>query len=152
MLRDTLQSVLKEYARLFGQVIGINTYEWEDFLCVYNGEIVFSEYEICYVIDNLNALIDKYGSKAQVGQEIMAWNRWLDGCKFRTIDREKTCTNVIPAINLKSWLMGYRDTERKVRQADIVAKIETLKSVREQLVTENITDAINDLEFVLQDD
>ena len=106
-------SVAKEYARLFGEVIGMEPEFWVGDcpdMCCFGDTMFFSLEEMRKVIDNLPRYIRRYGSRKAVGQEIEEWvNWWLDGI-YDDITMERILPRVTqqlrPNISLVAWLDG----------------------------------------------
>ena len=112
-LNEQMWSVAKEYARLFGEVIGMEPEFWVGdcpVMCCFGDTMFFSLAEMRKVIDNLPRYIRRYGSRKAVGQEIEEWvNWWLDGI-YDDITMERILPRVTQQlrvnINLGSWLDG----------------------------------------------
>ena len=112
-LNEQMWSVAKEYARLFGEVIGMEPEFWVGDcpdMCCFGDTMFFSLEEMRKVIDNLPRYIRRYGSRKAVGQEIEEWvNWWLDGI-YDDITMERILPRVTqqlrPNISLVAWLDG----------------------------------------------
>lgn len=112
-LNEQMWSVAKEYARLFGEVIGMEPEFWVGDcpdMCCFGDTMFFSLAEMRKVIDNLPRYIRRYGSRKAVGQEIEEWvNWWIDGL-YDDITMERILPRVTQQlrvnINLGSWLDG----------------------------------------------
>lgn len=109
-------AVAKEYARQFGEIIGMEPEHWVGDcpdLCCFGDYYFFSLEEMREVVDGIGKYVKKYGSKDAVGEEIREWvDWWLEGIS-ETRDElmlERTAARVTHQlrvnINLKSWLDG----------------------------------------------
>lgn len=120
-LNEQLWAVAKEYARLFGEVIGMEPEFWvsdDPFLCCFGDTMFFSLDEMRQVIDRLPEYVRRYGSREAVGEEIQAWvNWWLDGINHEDIMLERILPHVThqlrPNISLVAWLDGCPREDRK---------------------------------------
>ena len=120
-LNEQLRAVAKEYARLFGEVIGMEPEFWvsdDPFLCCFGDTMFFSLDEMRQVIDRLPEYVRRYGSREAVGEEIQAWvNWWLDGINHEDIMLERILPHVThqlrPNISLVAWLDGCPREDRK---------------------------------------
>ena len=113
-LNEQMWSVAKEYARLFGEVIGMEPEFWVGdcpVMCCFGDTMFFSLEDMRKVIDNLPRYIRRYGSRKAVGREIEEWvNWWLDGI-YDDITMERILPRVTQQlrvnISLVAWLDGY---------------------------------------------
>lgn len=116
-----LLGVAKEYARIFGDIIGS---ELEFFvgddptnMACFGDFFFFSLSEMRDVVDNIDAYKARYGSKEAVGQEIRDWVYWWadpDSCNALMERIEPRVTHqLMPNISLKAWLDGCPRQERK---------------------------------------
>ena len=126
-LNEQLWAVVKEYARQFGEIIGMEPEHCvgdcpSDMWC-FGDTMFFSLEEMQMVVDNIDKYTKMYGDKATVGYEIHDWvNWWLDsipagetaGTAARTELVEARVTHQLhPNINLKDWLDGCPREERE---------------------------------------
>lgn len=119
-LNETLWAAAKEYARLFGEVIGMEPELWMGDcpdICSFGDTMVFSLEEMRQVVDNLPKYIDKYGTREAVGEEIHDWNEWTlegihDGDTFMDIVLPRVTRQLRPNISLEEWLDGRPREER----------------------------------------
>lgn len=119
-LNEQLFSVAKEYARLFGEVIGMEPEFWvsdEPFMCCFGDTMFFTLEEMRKVVDSLPEYIRKYGSREAVGQEIVNYTEWwLDGVGDN-IALERILPRVThqlrPNISLGAWLDGCPREDRE---------------------------------------
>lgn len=119
-LNETLWAAAKEYARLFGEVIGTEPEYWVGDcpdVCSFGDTMVFSLEEMRQVVDNLPKYIDKYGTREAVGEEIRDWNEWTlegihDGDTFMEIVLPRVTRQLRPNISLEEWLDGRPREER----------------------------------------
>lgn len=114
-----LLGVAKEYARIFGDIIGS---ELEFFvgddptdMACFGDCFFFSLSEMRDVVDNIDAYVTRYGSKEAVGQEIRDWvNWWVDSSNALMERIEPRVTHQLrPNISLKAWLDGCPRKEHK---------------------------------------
>lgn len=120
-LNKRMWAVAKEYAWLFGEVIGMEPEFWvsdEPFLCCFGDTMFFSLEEMRQVIDRLPEYVRRYGSREAVGEEIQAWvNWWLDGINHEDIMLERILPRVThqlrPNITLVAWLDGCPRDDRR---------------------------------------
>lgn len=115
-LKKKMWEVAHEYARKFGEVIGVDVDHWvgeSPEICCYGDLFFFSLDEMRMVVDNLPKYVKKYGSKEAVGQEVKDWVYWwtdnLAGDVADTIMElvmERVTKQLRPNINLAAWLDG----------------------------------------------
>ncbi len=152
-LKDTMRSVAKEYARQFGLIIGCETFDYGPTgtydLCQFENidTMIFTFSEIQHVVDNLDNLIAKYGTKEEVGKQIKEWQDWAFSHDCLRVDKGHRYVVVFPRINLRSWLMGMHDTKK----AETMSSIENKREVITQLWNEygqhkTIQDVANEIE------
>lgn len=135
-LQNTMRGVATEYARLTTQLLGASRYDWvgEDTfgLCVIDDEIFLTLEEMQEIINNLDRWVSIYGTRNKVADTIREWQRWWQDEAEKQIDVHKTTIHeyFFPNINLKSWLMGLRETRQmhsvcdsklRFQMADILA-------------------------------
>lgn len=148
-LKEQLWAVAKEYARQFGEIIGMEP-EYcvgdcpSDMWC-FGDTMFFSLEEMQMVVDNIDIYTKRYVNKATVGYEIHDWvNWWMDsvpsgetaGTATRIELVEARVTRQLrPNISLKAWLDGRPREDREpwsgpdgelMRLKDAAAHITTL--------------------------
>jgi len=104
-LKEQLLSCCKEYARLFGEIIGYDFAFWtgnsDGHAACFGDNYFFTLEEMCIVIDNLKKWQQSY---PDVGAEVLAWFDY-----FTDIDHyNERNPEGHPSINLWSWLLGAR--------------------------------------------
>ena len=122
-LSEQLWAVAKEYARQFGEIIGMEPEHCvgdcpSDMWC-FGDTMFFTLEEMQQVVDRLPEYINKYGDKSTVGYEIHDWvNWWLDDLSenrearlMETVEARVT-HQLRPNISLHAWLDGCPRTER----------------------------------------
>lgn len=120
-LNKRMWAVAKEYAWLFGEVIGMEPEHWVGDcpdICCFGDTMFFSLDEMRKVIDRLPEYVRRYGSREAVGEEIQAWvNWWLDGINHEDIMLERILPHVThqlrPNITLQAWLDGCPRDDRR---------------------------------------
>lgn len=120
-LNKRMCAVAKEYAWLFGEVIGMEPEHWVGDcpdICCFGDTMFFSLEEMRTVIDRLPEYVRRYGSREAVGEEIQAWvNWWLDGINHEDITLERILPRVThqlrPNITLQAWLDGCPRDDRR---------------------------------------
>lgn len=119
-LNEQLWAVAKEYARQFGEVIGMEPEFWvgdTPDICCFGDVDYYTLNEMQQVIDRLPQHIRRYGSREAVGDEIRAWTNWWlenDGAhRFNERVLRRVTHQLRPNINLDSWLRGCPREERK---------------------------------------
>lgn len=116
-----LLGVAKEYARIFGDIVGS---ELEFFvgddptdMACFGDCFFFSLSEMRDVVDNIDAYQSRYGSREAVGQEIRDWVYWWADADCSDVIMESIEPRVThqlrPNISLKAWLDGSPRQERK---------------------------------------
>lgn len=116
-----LLGVAKEYARIFGDIVGS---ELEFFVgddptdvACFGDSLFFSLSEMRDVVDNIDAYVARYGSKDAVGQEIRDWVYWWVDADSNNALMERIEPRVThhlwPNISLKAWLDGCPRQERE---------------------------------------
>lgn len=124
-LNEQLWAVAKEYARQFGEIIGMEPEHCvgdcpSDMWC-FGDTMFFSLEEMQMVVDNIDKYTKKYGDKATVGYEIHDWvNWWLDDLTAKDkapwtwgCIEERVTHQLRPNISLKAWLDGCPRDEYK---------------------------------------
>lgn len=121
-LNEQMWAVAREYARLFGEIIGLEpeycvadvpTDMWSFGDCLF-----FSLDEMRVVVDDIDKYIDRYGSREAVGQEIRDWVDWWlnDGMnEYNNYEyvQSRVTHQLRVNISLKAWLDGCPRDERK---------------------------------------
>lgn len=111
-IHDQLWAVAKEYARLFGEVIGIAPEYWVSDvvdICCFGDAYYFTLNEMQVVVDNLDEYVSRYGSKEAVGDEVRDWvDWWLEGSSggLVSFSEERVTHQLRPNISLAAWLAG----------------------------------------------
>lgn len=126
-LKEQLWAVAKEYARQFGEIIGMEPEHCvgdcpSDMWC-FGDTMFFSLEEMQMVVDNIDKYAKRYGNKATVGYEIHDWvNWWLDSILTGETDGTAARMELVEArvtrqlrvnISLKAWLDGCPREERE---------------------------------------
>lgn len=120
-MKENLRAIAKEYARQFGQVIGM---ELEFFvadnpigIASFGDCYFFNLNEMAHVVDNLDKYVRRYGSKEAVGNEVIDWMEWwlADSSQAASLElmRSRVTHQLRPNINLSSWLDGCPREDRK---------------------------------------
>ena len=116
-LQNQIRAVANEYARLTAQLLGLKHPDWvggETFgLCIIDDEVYLTLEEMQVIIDNLDHWVSIYGTREKVADTIREWQNWWQDDAGNLIDVRKTAIHeyFFPNINLKSWLMGMRETK-----------------------------------------
>lgn len=113
-LKEQLLAVAKEYARQFGEIIGMDAEhcvgEEPAGMWCFGDCYFFSLEEMKDVVDHIDKYVTRYGSKEAVGDEIRDWvDWWLDDCgdiDCRELVGARVTSQLRVNINLKSWLEG----------------------------------------------
>lgn len=144
-LNKQLWAIAKEYARQFGEVIGVEPEYWVGVddegngtidICCFGDTLFFSFEEMQEVIDNLPKWVERYGSREAVGDEVRLWvDWWLDDAEQRgytqpEFAQARTTPTFTPQINLRSWLMGC---PRERQPESPHQRLHRLKATRELL-------------------
>lgn len=150
-LQNTMRAVATEYARLTTQLLGLKHPDWvggETFgLCIIDDEIYLTLEEMQVIIDNLDHWVSIYGTREKVADTIREWQAWWqDEVDKLAVVRKTTIHEYFyPNINLKSWLMGLRETKAKRNSCEV----QYLLRVSEKLVEEYGRD--NNLRVIVED-
>lgn len=123
-LNEQLWAVAREYARLFGEIIGAEPEHWvgdTPDMCCFGDCYFFTLEEMRGVVDKIDEHTERYGTKEAVGDEVRDWvDWWLDDIP----DGEASGTTVMehvearvtrqlrPNITLEAWLGGCPREER----------------------------------------
>lgn len=135
-MKEQLRAVAKEYARQFGQIIGIKPDYWVggDISlgpCVY-ADYFFDLDDIQVVVDNLERWVKKYGTIEKVGEKVIEWHDWIIGKNYR--------------LGLYAWLDGRIPTRHSVELNKIYRQIEVLKEIVELYPSHSVGNVIMQLE------
>ena len=135
-MREQLRAVAKEYARQFGDVIGVKPSYWvgADYSL---GPYAFGDYffdweNMQVVIDHLDKWVSMYGNTENVGEEVCDWYDWI-------VEHDLHC-------GLYAWLEGQRPTSKSVELDKIYRQIEVLKDVVEVYPSHSVGNVIMQLE------
>ncbi len=135
-LEETLRTVANEYARLTAKLLGANRYDWvgEDTygLCTFDDNTCLTLEEMQIIIDNLDHWVSIYGTRDKVADTILEWQQWWQDGEEKIVDVKTSAVHeyFFPNINLRSWLMGLRETKQmhsvcdsklRFQMADIMA-------------------------------
>lgn len=119
-LKEQLFGIAKEYARQFGELLGMDMEFWvadEPWLCCFGDTYFFTLEEMSGVVDNLDALVKRHGSKEAVGQEIRDWVDWWLESGMKPQDQERVRARVTHQlrvnITLLAWLKGCPREDRQ---------------------------------------
>ena len=120
-LNEQLWAVAKEYARQFGEIIGMEPEHWVGDcpdVCCFGDCYFFNLEEIREVVDDIAKYTERYGSKEAVGDEIRDWEDWwLDSQHDETATMERVLPRVTGQlrvnISLKHWLDGCPREDRE---------------------------------------
>ena len=135
-MREQLRAVAKEYARQFGDVIGVKPSYWvgADYSlgpCAF-GDYFFDLENMQVVIDHLGKWVSMYGNTENVGEEVCDWYDWI-------VEHDLHC-------GLYAWLEGQRPTSKSVELNKIYRQIEVLKDVVEVYPSHSVGNVIMQLE------
>ena len=135
-MREQLRAVAKEYARQFGDVIGVKPSYWvgADYSlgpCAF-GDYFFGLDNMQVVIDHLDKWVSMYGNTENVGEEVCDWYDWI-------VEKDLHC-------GLYAWLEGQRPTSKSVELNKIYRQIEVLKDVVEVYPSHSVGNVIMQLE------
>ena len=135
-MKEQLRAVAKEYARQFGEIIGIKPSYWvgADYSlgpCAF-GDYFFDLENTQVVIDHLDKWVSMYGNTENVGEEVCDWYDWI-------VEKDLRC-------GLYAWLDGQRPTSKSVELNKIYRQIEVLKDVVEVYPSHSVGNVIMQLE------
>jgi hypothetical protein len=135
-MKEQLRAVAKEYARQFGDVIGVKPTYWVGGdislgVCAY-GDYFFGLENMQVVIDHLDKWLSMYGNTENVGEEVCDWHDWI-------AEKDLHC-------GLYAWLEGQRPTSKSVELNKIYRQIEVLKDVVEVYPSHSVGNVIMQLE------
>lgn len=135
-MKEQLRAVAKEYARQFGQIIGIEPDYWV------GGDIsleacAFADYffdlnDMQVVVDNLDRWVKKHGTIEKVAAEVIDWHDYAI-----TIEHQQ---------NLFSWLDGHRPTANEIELERICGQINVLREIVELYPSHTVGNVIMQLE------
>lgn len=142
--KEEIQKIANAYAWEFSKIIGYRVEFWVGdgaFEYASFGDCYFFDiWEIAYVVDNIDKLVKKFGSKEAVGKEIIEWVEWLlEGMtkKERTeYVMQRATLTIRPNINLRSWLDGAPRVGRQCWLGDEYVRLSDCKKVLNSLVGE----------------
>ena len=135
-MREQLRAVAKEYARLFGDVIGVKPSYWvgADYSlgpCAF-GDYFFGLEEMQVVVDNLDRWVKKHGTIEKVAAEVIDWHDYAI-----IIEHQQ---------NLFSWLDGHRPTANEIELERICGQINVLREIVEFYPSHTVGNVIMQLE------
>ena len=112
-LQETLWQVAREYARQFGELLGVGPEFWvadQPWMCSFGDCYFFTLEEMAGVIDNLEELTIRWGTRSRIGDQIRAWVDWWMESGIKAYDHERLEERVTHQlrvnINLGQWLAG----------------------------------------------
>jgi len=152
-LQEQLRAVAKEYARQFGDIIGMELEHFvgdepTDIAC-FGDCYFFTLQEMAQVVDNIDRYVRRYGSKTAVGDEVRDWVDWyLDGMSHDSPLQEVIMPRVThqlrPNISLKAWLDGCprEDTHPWSGPDADYLRLQNDKATLERLVSDYGPDSI----------
>ena len=149
-LKEQLAIVAKEYARQTGEIIGYRPEYWVAGdccidVCSFGDNFFLSLAEMQEIVDHLPKWIERYGSRDEVGEEVVRWLRW--SCDDN-VDEYGEWRNR-PRINLWSWLKGLRPEMLKWDDTDEFFKLKhqlsILKEVEEVYPSASVENAIKQI-------
>lgn len=102
-LQEKYQSIAKEYARQFAEIVGTTFEYWVgpvDGQCGIFGDMAFTMEQVMFVVDNIDTLTARYGSREAVGSEVCDWYGYMT---------DDGAPGTRRYVNLFSWLRGLSD-------------------------------------------
>lgn len=102
-LQEKYRSIAKEYARQFAEIVGTTFEFWVgpvEGQCGIYGDMAFAMEQVMFVVDNIDTLTARYGSREAVGSEVCDWY----GCMANGGAPGTHCY-----VSLSSWLRGLSD-------------------------------------------
>lgn len=137
-MKEQLRAVAKEYARQFGQIIGIEPDYWlgEDISvggCAF-ADYFFDMYNMQEVIDHLDKWVKKYGTIEKVGEEVLNWYYWMSEHDFNFRQ------------SIYGWLNGHRPTANEIELERICQQIDVLREIVELYPSHTVGNVIMQLE------
>ena len=137
-MQEQLRAVAKEYARQFGQIIGIEPDYWTGGelslgSCLF-GDYFFVLNDMQIVVDNLDKWVKKYGTIENVGNEVIEWIEFVTEHYPRQ-----------PRINLYAWMDGYRLTANEIELERICGQINVLRGIVELYPSHTVGNVIMQL-------
>lgn len=135
-MREQLRAVAKEYARQFGEIIGIKPAYWVggDYsinTCSF-GDYFFDLEDMQVVVDHLDKWVSMYENAENVGEEVCDWYDWSVEHNMKS--------------GLYSWLNGHRPDNKQAELDKIYRQIEVLKDVVEVYPSHSVGNVIMQLE------
>ena len=135
-MQEQLRAVAKEYARQFGQIIGIEPDYWTGGdiqlgVCSY-ADYYFGLEEMQVVVDNLDRWVKKHGTIEKVAAEVIDWHDYAI-----IIEHQQ---------NLFSWLDGHRPTANEIELERICGQINVLREIVEFYPSHSVGNVIMQLE------
>lgn len=119
-LNQMLTSISNEYARQVTKLLDESTYEWIGHYntfgtCVIGEDYWFTLDELQIIVDDMDKWVNIYKTRDNVASEIIKWQRRWNNSSHRakTIVCKDYVTHIVPNINLRSWLMGLRESKNQ---------------------------------------
>lgn len=106
-LKEKYLALIKEYVRQFSAITNLDFEYWigpVDGQCGAFADMTYTAEEIMFVVDNIDELAAKYGSREAVGQEVVDW--------FNYITDDGT-PQQLQSVNLFAWLRGLSDDDTR---------------------------------------
>ena len=135
-MQEQLRAVAKEYARQFGQIIGIEPDYWTGGdiqlgVCSY-ADYYFGLEEMQVVVDNLDRWVKKHGTIEKVAAEVIDWHDYAIIIEHRQ--------------DLFSWLDGHRPSANEIELERICGQINVLREIVEFYPSHTVGNVIMQLE------
>ena len=135
-IKEQLRAVAKEYARQFGQIIGIAPDYWvggdiQLGVCSY-ADYYFGLEEMQVVVDNLDHWVKKHGTIEKVAAEVIDWHDYAI-----IIGHQQ---------DLFSWLDGHRPSANEIELERICGQINVLREIVEFYPSHTVGNVIMQLE------
>ena len=135
-MQEQLRAVAKEYARQFGQIIGIEPDYWTGGDIQLGGcsyaDYYFGLEEMQVVVDNLDHWVKKHGTIEKVAAEVIDWHDYAI-----IIGHQQ---------DLFSWLDGHRPSANEIELERICGQINVLREIVELYPSHTVGNVIMQLE------
>jgi len=152
-LNQMLTSISNEYARQVTKLLDQSKYEWVGYYntfgqCMIGEDYWFTLDELQTIVDDMDKWVSIYKTRDNVASEIIKWQRSWNNSSHRakTIVCKDYVTHIVPNINLRSWLMGLRESKNK-NSITVNYKLLSARAIAEEFGLDcNLKDVINHLE------
>jgi hypothetical protein len=112
-INELIWQAAREYARQFGELLGVGPEFWvadQPWMCSFGDCYFFTLEEMAGVIDNLEELTIRWGTRSRIGDQIRDWVDWWLESDIKPCDHERMLARVTHQlrvnIKLSAWLDG----------------------------------------------